>query len=206
MKSFGFWLALLVLISFDSAQAGEPITSPDLRYDHNQFFRAGNFEVTAGAAVYFAPFVATRNRPRHEYAVALFDVGYMLNEVKEWGIARGNFEVLGELFAGGVFSGKGNYLAGFTAWLRYNFVQPDWVIVPYAQLGAGASAMDFDQRFYGQVFSFNLGTAFGLRYFLRPEFALNAEYRFQHLSNANTARKNLGVNSQGVMIGASWFF
>ncbi|MBA4146607.1 MAG: acyloxyacyl hydrolase [Verrucomicrobia bacterium] len=187
-------------------QAQDSITAPDITYKTSDAFRPGTYEVTAGAAVYFSPFVATHNRPTFNYAVAVVDVGYMLTEIREWGVARGNLEVLGEVFAGGVFVGHGNYLAGLTAWLRYNFVQPDWKVVPYAQLGWGVSAMDFDQKYFGQVFSFNMGTAFGFRYFLRPDLALNAEYRFQHLSNANTGPNNLGINAQGVMMGVSWFF
>ena len=36
--------------------------------------------------------------------------------------------------------------------------------------------------------------------------ALTAEYRFQHISNANIAPHNLGINAHGPMVGCSWLF
>mgnify|MGYP001270277003 FL=1 len=201
-----FLFSLVVVFAVTAqAIAEDAIQAPKFGYDQPGKFARGKYEFTAGAAAYFGPFVATHNRPTHNYAIGLFNIGYMLNDVNEWGFARGNFEGIGELFAGAPFKGSGNYLAGGTLWLRYNFVQPDWDIVPYAQIGAGAGAMDFSQYYYGQIFQFNLGAAFGFRYFIRPDLAVNLEYRYQHMSNANTGPKNLGVNSQGVMLGISWF-
>ena len=203
MKSL--WLLVIALTAAAQVDAEESIESPKFGYDKPEKFAQGQYEFTAGAAAYFAPFVASRNRPTHNYAVGLFDVGYMLNNVNEWGVARGNFEGVGEFFAGAPFKGHGNYVVGGTLWLRYNFIQPEWKVVPYTQLGAGVGALDFDQRYYGQVFSFNLGVGVGFRYFLRSDLAINLEWRYQHMSNANTGPNNLGVNAQGVMLGVSWF-
>jgi lipid A 3-O-deacylase len=181
--------------------------APSIKYDTAEdVFQKGTWEFGAGGAVFFSPFSATKNRPTHDYALAVFDAGYMLTDVKEWGWARGNFEFVGELFGGGVFVGRGNYVAGMTLWGRYNFVQPGWKFVPYGQIGAGLGFTDIDQRVIGQVFQFNLDVAFGTRYFIKPNLALNAEYRYQHLSNANTGPKNIGINAQGAFLGVSWFY
>jgi len=36
-------------------------------------------------------------------------------------------------------------------------------------------------------------------------FSLNLEYRFQHVSNAGLAGRNLGINAHGPVMGVSWF-
>jgi hypothetical protein len=35
---------------------------------------------------------------------------------------------------------------------------------------------------------------------------MNIEYRFQHISNANLGRHNLGTNAQGAVPGLAWLF
>jgi opacity protein-like surface antigen len=204
MKFIG---SVLIFAALASSTFAEPIASSGMKYDGAEdHFQKGQWEGTVGAAVFFSPFAATKHRPTHDYALAVFDVGYMLCDVKEWGFARGNVEFLGELFGGGVFVGRGNYVSGFTLSGRYNFVQRDWKLVPYGQIGVGAGLTDIDKRVIGQVFQFNIDAAVGARYFIKPNLSLNAEYRYQHLSNANSGPKNIGVNAQGAMLGASWFF
>jgi hypothetical protein len=65
---------------------------------------------------------------------------------------------------------------------------------------------DKDKKIFGSVFGFNLDAAVGTRIFLQPRLALTAEYRFQHISNANIAPHNLGINAHGPMVGCSWLF
>jgi hypothetical protein len=198
---------VLILVWGTLIAVGENINSPHLTYDTpGDVFRAGQWEASAGGAVLFSPFAATESRPTHDYALAVIDMGYMCSGVKEWGPFRGNAEVVCEAFGGPVFIGKGNYVAGMTLWLRYNFVQEGWKVVPYCQIGAGAGATDIDKRIVGQTFQFNLDAAIGFRYFLSHDLSVNAEYRYQHLSNANTGPKNVGINAQGALLGVSWFF
>jgi hypothetical protein len=35
---------------------------------------------------------------------------------------------------------------------------------------------------------------------------LNLECRYQHISNANTGKHNLGINAIGPLLGVSYFF
>ena len=185
----------------------ETIEAPTMKYDGaDEKFHRDRWEITTGAAVYFSPFGATHNRRTADYALAVADAGYMLTDVKEWGVMRGNVEMIGEVFGGGIFEGKGNYVAGFTLSPRYNFVQPGWKIVPYFQLGAGITFTDVDHELVGQRFNFNLGGAVGVRYYIKPNLALNAEYRAQHISNANQSDHNVGINAQGGLIGVSWLY
>lgn len=204
MKFLGVVGVFLGWVGF--LQAREPFSPSEFTYKNSEAFQPGVYEVTTGAAVYFSPLFDTADRPTFNYALAVVDFGYMLTKVREWGVVRGNVEVVGELFAGGVFVGNGNYLVGSTAWMRYNFIQPNWKLVPYFQLGWGICAADFDQSYFGQVFGFNMGGALGLRYFLRPDIALTVEYRIHHISNADMADNNIGIDTQGGMFGISWFF
>jgi hypothetical protein len=55
---------------------------------------------------------------------------------------RGNFEALLEITGSIIYRGPGTYLAGVTALLRYNFVQPDARFLPYFQVGAGIVSND----------------------------------------------------------------
>lgn len=208
MKFLTTALALIGLISTLSAQTNDaPEIKAEIKYDvAEDVFQKGTWEFGGGAAVMFSPFGATRSRPTHDYVLVVADFGYMLSDIKEWGFARGNFEFVGEVFGGPVFVGRGNYVAGMTLWGRYNFVQPGWKVVPFGQIGLGAGLTDIDQRVIGQVFQFNIDVSFGLRYFIKPNWSLNAEYRYQHLSNANSGPKNIGVNAQGAFLGVSWFY
>jgi lipid A 3-O-deacylase len=46
----------------------------------------------------------------------------------------------------------------------------------------------------------------GLSYFVTNALAVNAGYRFQHISNAHTSDPNRGFNSDSGVIGVSYYF
>lgn len=169
-------------------------------------FTKGNWEGMAGGAVMFSPVGAVGGRPAVNYAVAVGQAGYMLTGVRGSGLWRGNFEAVGEVFGGSVYQGRGSYVTGLTLWGRYNFVPQDWRVTPYGQLGLGIGMADKDKNVFGSLFGFNIDAAVGARYLLRPRLALHAEYRFKHISNANTAPHNLGINAHGPMAGVAWMF
>lgn len=203
MKFLAGLLAIVATLTSVRANDLDATVSSGGWRDH---FDKGKHEAAVGAGVFFSPFGASKNRPTENYAGPLVQIGYMLNRPDHGADWRGNFEVVGELSGAGVFEGKGNYLASTTLWLRYNVVPPKWDIVPYLQLGAGVSLTDIDHRIFGQAFNFNLDAAVGLRYFIKPDWSLNGEYRFQHVSNANMAEHNLGINAQGPVVSVSWYF
>jgi lipid A 3-O-deacylase len=203
MKFLGCFLISVGFLTSVFANESEP-TNSLTDWQHN--FDAKQREASVGSAVYFSPFIATKGRPVVNYAGASAQLGYMVNDLDEFAEWRGNYEVLAEAFGSGIFHGTGNYLAGTTFWLRYNLVPPQWKLVPYFQIGAGVTFTDADQRVFGQVFNFNLNVGSGVRYFIMPRCSLNGEYRFQHVSNANLANRNLGINAQGAMLSVSWYF
>ena len=164
-------------------------------------FRSG---VSSG--VLYSPIFADKGRPTVNYVLSGAHFGWMLTDVNQSCWLPGNWELLGEAVGGTPFVGRGNYLAGATVWIRYNFVKPSWRLVPYLQGGAGAELTDFDQRLIGEHFNFNLDLAAGLHYFVRRNLSINLEARYQHLSNAKLANTDIGINAFGPVLGISCFF
>jgi lipid A 3-O-deacylase len=200
---------LLLLLDWPLALAGEDAAAAAqgraLSPDH--LFGRGHYEAAFTSGVFFSPFVATQNRPTIDYSFTGLQLGYMLSDVKGSGWWRGNFELAGEGFGSAVFEGPGGYIAGGTLWLRYNFlprIAPRFV--PYVQAGAGILSTDIDHGIVGQPFNFNLDLGVGARYFIARNWALSLEYRYQHISNANLGRNNVGINACGPVLGISCFF
>lgn len=74
------------------------------------------------------------------------------------------------------------------------------------QAGAGLTATDIDRHIVGQAFNFNLNFGVGTRYLISLQWALVLEYRYQHISNANSAKHNLGINANGPIWGVCYLF
>ena len=127
---------------------------------------------------------------------------------RDW--LRGNWEALGNLFGMGVTTGPSGFLAGGRLLLRYNFVQPQARWVPFLQIGAGALGDNVyqhkDQRVVGSGVEFTLITEAGVRYFITPKWAVVLTADSEHISNADTASRNVGVNAVGGMLGVGCFF
>ena len=90
--------------------------------------------------------------------------------------------------------------------LRYNIVPRGWRLTPFLEGGGGTVLTDIGHQYDGQNFNFNLEASGGARYFIKQNLSINAEYRYQHISNADTGRRNIGINATGPVIGVSWFF
>ncbi len=138
-------------------------------------------------------------------------LGWALNQPRpENSLFRGNFEALLEITGSSIYRGPGSYLLGATALLRYNFVQPAARFNPYVQAGVGFVYNDVyrdeSEDAVGQSFEFTPQASVGFRYFIRPNWSLDAEAMFHHISNANLARRNDGINAFGGFIGVTYFF
>jgi len=203
--------AVGVLLSFaGQLNAGQPVpafhAAPKEVVLRETPFDRGRHEFQAMAGTFFS----VDHSPDLDYAVGTLRLGWMLSSPRGDGVFRGNCEFLLEVFGGGIFEGPGDGLAGATVLLRYNFVQPDARFVPYLQIGAGGLYSDADrdgaQRLIGEAFEFNLQASLGLRAFLSDKCAVSLEGGYRHISNANLADRNVGVDSVGGQVGLSWFW
>jgi outer membrane protein W len=99
---------------------------------------------------------------------------------------------------------------GLTALIRYNFVQPSAKLFPYAQGGVGIvytdAYKDLSQDAIGQSIEFTPQGSVGIRYLIHPNWSVDAEAMYHHISNANLAGRNDGINAFGGFIGLTYYF
>jgi opacity protein-like surface antigen len=170
-------------------------------------FEHGRYEAALTSGALFSFSAPSRDHPPINYTITGLQLGYMLGDVKGDGWRRGNLELAGEGFGSAIFEGEGNYIAGGTLWLRYNFVsRSSRGLVPYAQAGGGFVSTDINHGILGQPFNFNLDLGIGVHYFVGQNWSLSFEYRYQHISNAGLSKHNLGINADGPVLGISYFF
>lgn len=138
-------------------------------------------------------------------------LGWILNTPKYDGTPLdGCFEAVLESAFSKVFTRLGDVMYGPTGLVRYNFVQPDWKVIPYVQGGAGFVYDDIylhkDQRAVGNGLEFTPQASVGARFLIDSNWSLDTEVKYLHVSNADTASRNLGVNSLGGEVGFTYFF
>ena len=149
--------------------------------------------------------------PALNYAQTNVRLGWMLASPEPGGgVFRGNWEGLVEITNSIVFKGPGNYIGGVTGLLRYNFVQPDWDLIPYIQGGVGIVYNDVykddTQNAIGQAIEFTPQCSIGVHYLINKNWAVAAEGMFHHISNAGLSNRNSSINSLGGFIGVTYFF
>ncbi|HEX5529803.1 MAG TPA: acyloxyacyl hydrolase [Methylomirabilota bacterium] len=88
---------------------------------------------------------------------------------------------------------------------RYHFIGLGR-LVPYLEATAGAGGTSLRVPEIDSTFTFVLEAGAGLSYFVTDSVALNAGYRFQHISNGHTSDPNRGFNSDSGVVGVSYHF
>ena len=149
--------------------------------------------------------------PALNYAQTNLRLGWMLaSPAPGRSVLRGNWEGLVEVSNSIIFKGPGNYIGGVTGLLRYNFVQPDWDLVPYIQGGVGIVYNDVykddTQQAIGQAIEFTPQCSIGVHYLIDKNWAVAAEGIFHHISNAGMSKRNRSLNALGGFIGVTYFF
>jgi hypothetical protein len=126
------------------------------------------------------------------------------------GLVPGNWEFVLDVTGAAITSSYGNWFAGSSAILRYNWADAGSAFVPYVQAGAGVIANDAyrnqGQRAIGQAVEFLLHAQLGLKCYITPSLSLDLEGGFQHISNAGLASRNAGVNAIGGSLGFTYYF
>jgi opacity protein-like surface antigen len=79
-------------------------------------------------------------------------------------------------------------------------------LVPYFEATAGAGGTSLRVKEIDSAFAFVVEAGGGLAYFITDTVALNAGYRFQHISNGHTSSPNRGFNSDTGIGGVAFYF
>lgn len=201
-RKLGWWFSALITLACVRAIGQETLQQND---GVDSFFERDKYEIRADTAMMLSPVGADKGRPTVNYTLSSVQLGWMLTDVNSCWL-RGNVEVAAGAIGGTVFEGRGSYLVGGTGWIRYNFVQPGWRLVPYVQGGLGAEATDFDPTLIGERFNFNLNIGVGTRWFVAKNWSIDLECLYQHISNAKISHTDVGINAVGPMLGVSYFF
>lgn len=202
-------LAFLTSVTPGYPEAEQPVPRTMIRETENNFSRgAREFQNVTGAFFFFD--TTQNNRPAIDFALDSARLGIMLNDPWRAGLLSGNFELLGEVFGGGIFDGPGNVMAGATLIFRYNFIQPRACLVPYLQIGAGGVYTDIGEKESGGLISlpveFNLQGIIGTRIMLNDRWSLVIEGGYRHISNAEIKKPNFGIDSGGGNVGFGFLF
>lgn len=92
----------------------------------------------------------------------------------------------------------GGYLLG--SW-KFTSLAP---VVPYVLAGGGILFVDLGLPSMGSKLNYSYQGGTGLQYFIKKDLALGVEYRYHHISNADTATPNEPINSSKLLFSISW--
>ncbi len=88
---------------------------------------------------------------------------------------------------------------------RYHFIGFGR-FVPYLEVTGGAGGTSLRVPEIDSTFTFVVEAGVGLSYFITDALAINAGYRFQHISNGHTSNPNRGFESDSGVVGVSFHF
>ncbi len=156
------------------------------------------------------------------YGTSHVDYGATRHQVQTWdAILRAGFFLSDDVGKGSWYQGRheillelpyhlavdhggrsmvGGYLLGhwrFTALERFT---------PYVLAGGGILYVDLGLPTMGTKLCYSYQAGTGLQYFIDNNTALNLEYRYHHISNADTASPNEPLNSTKFLIGVSYYY
>jgi opacity protein-like surface antigen len=85
-----------------------------------------------------------------------------------------------------IVHGPENHYEGIMVGPRYNFVQPGWKVIPFAEGGVGIGFADSNPAAggLGQDFNFTFEAAVGAKYKITDDFYVRLACEYQHVSNA----------------------
>jgi hypothetical protein len=205
-------LASLSLISYvPKAMAGSAsitesaskavVTGPTQSED---FIHGGQWDMIVTDGFYSMAAWPKSRSPLYSFNETDLQLGYMFPVIGH-SFYRGNFEGLADLFLWESTRTHTGILGGGALGIHYNFVQPGWRFVPYIGASLGLSGNDLyvqqSQNIIGGPFEFVLQANIGARYFVDKNWGLLIEGGYQHVSNDDIYRRNVGVNQTGGRFG-----
>jgi hypothetical protein len=206
-RIFAALLGLQAFAPIHSIKAHSKGLEPDNRATP---FSEGMHEFELGGAYHFSLGNSSEKHPKLNDTSVQMRYGWMLSSAPASGLFAGNWQAIAGFAGCAITDGPGSFLFDAVALLRRNFATTTSTLVPFFQLGAGGTYSDAskqrEQRLIGSELSFNLQSALGLKFLTGKRSSLFIEAGYRHISNANTAPRNLGLNSIGLQLGFSRFF
>jgi hypothetical protein len=138
-----------------------------------------------------------------ELAMLAGRVGYVVAQQER--MLPGSLEVVGEPFYLAVFQDKTAHVGGFSALVKYNI----WTgtrFVPFVEGGGGVSYASDDVPPKSSHFNFTAQVGAGLHYVVGERSTIDFRGIFHHLSNANTADDNPGLNNALFFVGMTFLY
>src|SRR2546421_5703720 len=132
-------------------------------------------------------------------------VRWFVNDTPQggWDWTRGYNQFCLTLMAEPIVRGIENFYYGVNFGGRYNFVRPNWRLVPYFSGGLGLGWIDShpDMRgSQGQDFTFNILTGAGVAYELNDHWRIDVGILYEHLSNGGQTDPNPRLDLFGPQI------
>ena len=203
------WPVILFLVAsmgvYASPCRGESETPP---LEARELLKRGAVE--AGAAVGYWQAVSA---PFHTYSAnrsAVFimpRIGMVVTDEMKAGRLSGNLGVLVEPLFAQFTQPVSAQLAGGSVVLKYNLLSfGRWI--PFWEAGAGLSWMNLVFPTIpeeSERVNFLLQTGPGVQYLATPHVSLAAGVRWSHISDADIAEKNAGLNAVLPYVGLTWF-
>lgn len=130
--------------------------------------------------------------------------GFNLKKWLNWTMP-GMFLFMVEPFVNPVIDPSSNYEAGCSLGLKYAFPIASR-FYPYIEGGTGGIYISEKTRKQGSHANFVDHAGAGIYYFIKDDLALNAGYRYRHVSNLGIEKPNGGIDTHSVTAGVSLFY
>lgn len=116
------------------------------------------------------------------------------------------FEFVVEPYVNTVTNPDSNVELGTSFFFKYAHPIFKNKLLGYIEIGTGGQWMS--QHLHEQSTQFNFASAggAGLYYLLRDNLAINAGFRYRHMSNCGIDHPNSGVNTYNYLAGISWLY
>jgi len=163
----------------------------------------GEFGILTGYGSSFVGFGETRHQVQTWDAI--LRAGFFLSdEVGKGSWYQGRHELLLELPYHLAVNYDGRSMVGGYMLGHWRFTSLDRVI-PYVLAGGGVLFVDLGLPTMGTKLCYSYQGGTGLQYLIDRNTALSLEYRYHHISNADTASPNEPINSNKILMGISFY-
>ena len=202
-------VALLLAVSVDwgvsLCWADSDTTSPIAR----DILKRGTIEIGGIVGFWQAlrfPFQESSANPNRSAVFIKPRIGMVMTDEIQAGLLTGNLEVLVEPIFARFTQPFSAEAAGGTLVFKYNLLSfGRWM--PFWDVGAGMLWTNLAPRIreLSTPLNFVIETGPGVQYFITEQTTLTIGVRYNHISNADTGERNIGLNAVLPYAGLSWF-